>query len=1352
MFSRPGIYILLIALLLVLGIIFLYIVFRKARRSAAPKDAMPVAADGGDPAQLSLNASSVGLKLSFVKAIRRIRAYGKASRYKIPWYLMMGESHSGKTTLLANTGMELLSEAPEEQQTGVKQGLNWFFFDQGIVLDVAGDLVLRADGATSNVNGWNYLTKLLRRYRPERPLDGIILTIPCSDLKGTMSQSPEFRLNLERKAQRLYSKLVDAQKRVGLSLPVYVLITKCDELTGFKSLCSEVPERGDEMFGWSSPYTREIAYRAEWVTEAFQNLQYYLFQLQLEVFTQRDRIPNSDEFFMLPSEVRAMRAPLQIYLDQIFKESAYHDPFFLRGIYLCGDGAGEAPASSVALTATQPTIHWRLPQPNASQVIVAATVTPITVLEKKHAFLGHLFERKIFQEELLARPINRKAFSRNRMVRVAQVLSLVIPIVGVLGILATYPSLKQREATYYSYLTRVERDLKIIVAEKASGFKDDQSRGRESQLFEAMSNMSGKSLFSLFIPGSWFSYVNERSGNSITEAYQFVVYETLRLRLDCRTESKLHTLPSSSYPCLGTGNEATVVSQCADDQSSDHVNTFIESLHELLLNRERYNRIIVDDGGNLDDLNKLLLYFNHAPLPVNFDTHSALYVEALRTARRPALQTTEDSVKKRAACKVSGMINDIYDETFRGAGVTFSYLGDIARTESLLARPENAWLADSVFEDPSPFRGMTLSAGVSELKRALNDLSTEKYQSLDTETQTLTQPEEPQHAHQTRSALVWDKATLQQAIDSYNKYVTFVENNSYDRPETLDYKVKQIALNDLRRKLTTIIPRALSPQSPVRSPGESAQKASLRMEIKSLEETQDLLTKVLDICRTVRRRPGEPGPTAPDCERSLRGTLVNQIASLLRGIDGEFAAAGFYRMTKANFDWWTLNSEFHSYIAFGASNPDELEVYLATQREGIADLANEFAAPVLSFMSALGITHASAVKWKQILEQLTKYEAKKPGNTVTVLENFVRTEMDSVKDYKCAVIVAGSSLQPLDYFIRVRNALRQPFYQRCEELALEETERLRQLNIEKEQLAKQQKIDEFCAGLKSYTKIRDAFYKNLDGKFPFSDLPQAEPFGEAEPDSINAFFEEFTKNKVLANSILEQAPKYGISNAEALLFLKRMETVGGFFSAFLDKKQQYPAFDFNLRFRTNEPPMIGGNQIIDWTFNVGGKRFLYSEQNEKPPEGIWGYGTPLSLSLRWANDSPTIPSAAFPPQAHMKLAGQTVTLRYDNNWSLLLLLLKNRALTEDLVGGVDVEPYTIKIEVPTEPNPKVSNILQRAQPETIKTPSVEIYMRVSLLTPSKKDPLILPDVFPTYAPQLSGKCLVIQQTRERRAN
>jgi hypothetical protein len=697
------------------------------------------------------------------------------------------------------------------------------------------------------------------------------------------------------------------------------------------------------------------------------------------------------------------------------------------------------------------------------------------------------------------------------------------------------------------------------------------------------------------------------------------------------------------------------------------------------------------------------------------------------------------------------MIQDIYDRTFKSQNVTYGYLGDITKTETLLSQPENAWLANRIFEYPSAFEGLTFADGLSELKRALNDLSKEKFMSRDYGTTPVAPSETtPQYSHQSRSVLVWDKTTLQQAIDLYKEYDNFVKNNSYNRLDTLDAKTKGVALNNFARKLAVLIARARSQQFPQRMPNESARKASLRIEIKSFVDAQDLLSKLLDICRGLRIDVG------------LRSVIVNQLTSLLNATDEEFYAGSFYTMTQKGFLWWTLEATFHSYTAFGASSPDELEVYLAVQRESIGELARLYAAPVLGFASAYGIPLRSSVRWKEILDQLDKYDAKNPGNTVTVLENFIRVDMDKVKVKDCDAIVADSSLQPLDYFIRVRNSLRQSFYSRCQELAEAEMERDRKLALDSEQLAREKERIEVEKSLQSYTDIREAFGKYLEGKFPFSTLPESEPFVEATPDDINAFFkklaekrdaatkilEELTEKKDPDTKILKRSSTYNVSAKEALDFLKQMDEVHLFFDAFLSQKQAQPIFNFNLRFRVNTDKEVGANQVIDWAFDVGKKQFHYQDVG---PAGIWGYGEPLKLSLRWAQDAPTIPAFKFDPQSHLKAEGQTVTLTYSNSWALLYFILKHMGTGTDFKEGIDIEPYTLKIEIPTQPNAKMPNNLQQAQPVTLRTNSSTVFMSIGLMAPGSKDPLFLP-VFPTYAPQVTDPNSLIRQRRETRSN
>lgn len=1338
MLSPTRLYILLVVLMLLVGIVFIYVLIRRAGRKSAQKEAEAGAADKGDAGktQPSLHGSSVWLKLSFRRAMRSVRAYGKGSLYRIPWYLMVGEAQSGKTTALGSTGLDLLSEEPDEEKAGVKQGVNWFFFDQGIVLDVAGDLVLRADGATSNDRSWEYLLKLLRRHRPERPLDGIILTIPCPDLVGAQKADPASKLKLEQKADLLYANLVEARKTLGLNLPVYVLVTKCDEVMGFRSLCNEIPGRLDEMFGWSSPYTREMAYRSEWVTEAFQTLYRYLFYLQMEIFAARSHVINSDELFMLPSEMRAMRRPLQIYLDQIFKESAYHDAFFLRGIYFCGDSAGGVLPSARALPGpAEPEIDWLLPPPNPSRVVAPEPATAATPAGRKPAFLGHLFERKIFQEDSLARPVSRTSLSRNKVVRVAQALALAIPLVGALGILATYSGLKAREREFYKFLTREEQDLREIRAEKLGRVDEERARYREANLFEAMSGMSGRSLASPFIPGSWFSSVGENSGQSISSAYPYVVLDSLRRRLDCRTENLLPRDPDADCSAaLGSyGGPVNVLDNCGpgDTQSDYSISAFVEGLDELIQNRARYNRL-AKDGGSLDDLNKLLLYLNHAPVPADFDPRNSLFVKAVGTAtQRGPLRATDQSVYDRAACRFEGWAERIYDESFRDKRVLYGRRAEIAKALALLSRPENAWLATRRFSDSSPLEG-TYPEGLGELNRALTDLYNERFMSPDSGARPGAATEdEPELAHAARVAFAWDKNSLQQAIALYNDYANFVKNKTYNRADTLDYQAKRAALNSLTRKLAALVRQAqVRPPPPAPLPGETNQRAGLRAAVKNFVDVQEQLAQLLDICRKLNIDVG------------LRGAVFDQVKELMREIDYEFVYGGFYEQARDSFSWWTLERPFHAYTMFGVANADELESYLARQRESIAELARQYAAPLINFMASQGvILRSPSVDWAGLLDQLEKFEARKPGNTVGVLEEFIR-DMEKVKLDDCPAIMADSTPRPADFFIRRRDALREPFFRRCDELYGEKIA-VEGLGRSIEELAEyEERRSEFFKSLKNYTDLEDLFNKTLAGRFPFSTLPQSDSFEEADPESIDAFFELLGKNQAAAEAALKQAKDYHIAATDALRFLEEMAKVQAFFSSFVGKKPPYPTFDLSVAFRVNKGVReIGANQIIDWAFTVGTKRIGYQDKDKT---AAWGYADPLTLTMRWASDSPILPGSTFRPLSNMSANGRVVTLSYSNNWSLLLLILRQKGTPGDFAPRLDLEPHTLKVSVPVRPNAALPANVQSAQPESLENvmsanpPQVVAFMRVAMMLPGKKEPLLLP-AFPTNAPQLRYK-------------
>ncbi|HEV7843788.1 MAG TPA: hypothetical protein VGO69_08815, partial [Pyrinomonadaceae bacterium] len=166
----------------------------------------------------------------------------------------------------------------------------------------------------------------------------------------------------------------------------------------------------------------------------------------------------------------------------------------------------------------------------------------------------------------------------------------------------------------------------------------------------------------------------------------------------------------------------------------------------------------------------------------------------------------------------------------------------------------------------------------------------------------------------------------------------------------------------------------------------------------------------------------------------------------------------------------------------------------------------------------------------------------------------------------------------------------------------------------------------------------------------------------------------------------------------------------------------------------------GANQIIDWNLDVGKKRFGLLGEDRM---GRWLYGQPIHLSLRWANDSVSVPvsSTAIP---RVRVKERTASLDYNNGWSLLALIMRHRGdllrhrgePAPDGVEYIDIEPYTLKFTIPTRIAALVPS-LEQVQPQDLKTVPAEVFMRISLLAPSKKEPLNLPSRFPTSAPWFS---------------
>jgi len=480
----------------------------------------------------------------------------------------------------------------------------------------------------------------------------------------------------------------------------------------------------------------------------------------------------------------------------------------------------------------------------------------------------------------------------------------------------------------------------------------------------------------------------------------------------------------------------------------------------------------------------------------------------------------------------------------------------------------------------------------------------------------------------------------------------------------------------------------------------SALRSSLILEIKSLQEAEPTLSRVLQIAT----------PLGIDGE--LRSALSNQMSYLLRGVHREFLTQQFYEMKHRDFSWWN-GSQPVSYLAYDLASLEDLNTYLTLQRKNVAFLARDLAVPLLTFAASENIyADSTTLDWNEILSDLDAFDNKLPGNPIASLETFIATDMDKVSIDSCSAGLRLPKDDSKDYFRRLRNTMRAQFFQRCT------------------QLARIKAVNDTLAALENYREIEDAFNKSLAGGFPFTDLGTRPDYPDLDPWEMLKFFRLFDSKEKAAREALARSVEFGARTKEASEFLDQVVQVREFFGPFLEKKQG-PMLDFKVQFRVNGDQEIGANQIIDWKFDVGKKKFAYLNDDL---EGRWVFGDPIRLSLRWANNSPVVPVTSAAP-VPVKAKDRIATFVYDDHWSLFTLLLRHGPMLKrvgtqgECDQSFDPEPYTLKFNVKTEPD-AASQSPQRPE---LKTPDAVVFMRVSLAKANKQEPLMLP-CFPRKAP------------------
>ena len=1364
----PPLLLLLIGVLVVLIIVLMLIVLwrTKTKQDAAvaepPQEAPPETESAPAPetalekketrpiVREGQTSSSVSAAMHFLQE----NSAGLGGRYRTPWFLVLGAAGSGKSTLMEHSGIGLsLREGATD--FGVSNGIQWRFFDAGVILDIPGEFFIRADHTGSDERGFKTLLRNLVKHRPQRPIDGVVLTIPCTELFGENAVGPAA---VGQRASRIFDKLWMVEKWVGLSFPVYVVITKCDVIPGFGSLARQLPARyRREMFGWSNPYNVEAAFEPGWIDQGFGELARELNRLQSEVFVEHHEIPDVDGVFLFSSRLDELKTPLRHYLGHIFKPTAYRESLQFRGFYFTGDAPTEVieviepQRALVAAASASSSLETESDYLSVPGDVLGLTSVPHAQPHAVPIFVTDLFEGKIFPERSLARPVSRVRLFRSRSLMMAQAACLIAVLVLAAGVWLRYGKLARARNEFVPMLNSVYDELTKI--KNSPGRLTQGEEDSANYLVRTVQATTG-GFRTFFYPTSLVAPLESRLERALVPVFQELVYKSFRQQL------------LNKGQLLGTGGPG----ECAQNSagalgqldSYQRLCAFTNKLLLLETNIDTYNTVTKVHSGDVHQLAHLEAFLSGNKLDENLKEHTRLFDLALDRAVGEPIQRT-DLNRSGATNTMRALTQGLFEEWFAENPVLLQLdtirdkideLDDaptaadlieldttLKKVSTEMANPEFAWVGGNAFQLTPQLNDLTngvvaksryfLYDQSDSLRDFVNDVGKSEFGAFrskrDSENTTLTGPllrVEAGSTQLTESAdklrvylddlikqpfaqhdrtdelkpkgsgqqLIWNKNLLDQAATFKDPYQHFTKETLVNVPSELRETFEIVALG---RLADAVMELAAQSERLEPLPASEDPEVSIVPELLSFQDAAPDLNTLLEQLQELE--------LTTDYEELLK-ISARQASGLLARIDASFEAQAPYASSGPAFTRWTGETPA-SWAGFEVHNSDEVSQYILFQRQQAQQYATK-AAVLVSFLetrtAAGGKDTARLVnKWRGIVDDLQKYNAKVPGTSLASLEDFIGVEAGKATPDNCQVDFLATPLSGSNYFAQRQESLRRSLYGRCRYLS--------------EQNA-----------VRQYAAIAKLFNNQLAGKFPFAAPPQEQLPSEADPADIEKLYGMLDSyGKSIRNGL--QKGDFGDSYALVLNFLNQMDGLRPLFNAFLaGPPEAAPAFDFVPLFRVNQGREINGNEIIDWTLQVGTENFRYRDPERT---GRWNFGDPVKLALRWAKDSPQRPASVRTPD-DTKLNARTVTFEYRDSWSLLRMILLHRPAPTDFDRMVDPDPQTLVFTAAdtTSANPRAAN-------GDSSTPQTKVFVRIRLRAPGKPDNLRLHS-FPTEAPEL----------------
>ncbi|HEY3300068.1 MAG TPA: type VI secretion system membrane subunit TssM [Methylophilaceae bacterium] len=418
---------------------------RRAKKAASDLgDALESQAKADDKAKSSRRGEIDVIRTRMIEAVDAIKTSklgitsGSTALYELPWYMVIGNPAAGKSSAIVNSGLQFPfadKYGAIVQGVGGTRNCDWFFTADGILLDTAGRYAIHEEDREE----WFGFLGLLKKYRKNAPINGVIIAVSISELAGN---KPEFAINL---AKNLRQRVQELTERLEVFAPVYVVFTKVDLISGFNEFFHDIsPEEAARVWGATQKYNQQAKNEEilSFFDQHFDALYDGLKEMSLASMStfRGEKMPTG--LLTFPIEFAAIKASLRSFILTFFEDNPFQFRPVFRGFYFTSalqEGAAVSHSSERVAKAFDLNLNNQ-------------TETPF---QSKHGFfLLDLFRKVIFEDKGLVAQYT----SRNKIrLRATSFLAATL-LLGILlaGWMWSYKANSQ-------LITHVEEDMRHAI-------------------------------------------------------------------------------------------------------------------------------------------------------------------------------------------------------------------------------------------------------------------------------------------------------------------------------------------------------------------------------------------------------------------------------------------------------------------------------------------------------------------------------------------------------------------------------------------------------------------------------------------------------------------------------------------------------------------------------------------------------------------------------------------------------------------------------------------------------------------------------------------------------------------------